>query len=74
MNRPSDPDSFVAPYRIDLDIDIDDMIEDQQRVHAENWCYFNTQRRWFRRVPKCPGPVEFHFEDQNEATMFWLAN
>ena len=74
MNRQSDPASFVAPYRIDLDLDIDDMIEDQQRVQAENWCYFNTQRRWFRRVPKRPGPVEFHFEDQNEATMFWLAN
>lgn len=73
MNKPSDPASFVARYRIDVLINIDDRIDDRRRLQAEHWCLHNTSRRWFRRIPKHPGPVEFHFEGQNEATMFWLA-
>ena len=74
MNKPSDPATFVAPYRINMAIDIDDRIDDGRRIRAENWCLHNTSRGWFRRIPKCLGSIEFHFEDQNEATMFWLAN
>lgn len=74
MNKPSDPASFVAPYRIDMTINIDDIIDDRRRTQAENWCLHHTARKWFRRIPKQPGAVQFHFEDRDEATMFWLAN
>lgn len=72
MNKPSVP--FVAPHRIDLNINFDDRIDDQRRIAAENWCCHHTQHRWFRRVLTERGIAQFHFDDQNEATMFWLAN
>lgn len=74
MNKPSPPDSFVALYRIDMSINFDDWLDDRRRVIGELWCSDHAKRRWFRRVLARFGRVEFHFEDQNDAAMFWLAN
>ena len=57
-----------------LNINFDDRTDDQRRIAAENWCCHHTQHRWFRRVLTERGIAQFHFDDQNEATMFWLAN
>jgi hypothetical protein len=72
MNKPSNPDSFVAPYLVDLAIDFDDMIDDQRRIEAENWCWHRTKLRWFRRVLTRYGIARFEFEDQKEAALFKL--
>ncbi len=72
MNKPSAP--FTPSHRITWQINFDDETDDRRRIEGEWWCCDNTQRRWFRRALTRHGAVEFHFEDQHEATMFWLAN
>jgi hypothetical protein len=72
MNKPSDPASFVAPHHVDLTIDFDDMIDDQRRIEAENWCFHRTRRKWFRRILTRHGIARFEFEDQKEAALFKL--
>ncbi len=71
-NKPSAP--FETEHRISMTIDFSDWIADRRRIEGELWCYDNTRRRWFRRVFAHLNLVEFHFEDRNEAIMFWLAN
>lgn len=74
MNKPSAPGTFVAPYRVELAFNFDDMAEDYRRMVAEWWCCYRTEKRWFRRVLMDRGLVTFHFEDLVEATMFRLSN
>ena len=72
MNRPSFP--FETPFKVSMTINFDSQESDLRRLQGEAWCWRHTTRPWFRKVFAGRGRVEFHFEDLNEATLFWLAN
>ena len=72
MSLPVPP--FDTPYRIELQVNLDDATDDRRRIVAEWWCCDQAQGRWFRSVDKLTGTVRFSFETDRDAILFWLAN
>ena len=73
-NEPSDPATFPASHIIKMSIDLDNEIDDQRRIVAEQWCLGHAKHRWCRRTDKRLGEVSFEFEDDNDAIKFRLWN
>jgi hypothetical protein len=74
LNEPTDPDLLVAPFRVELSIDFDDLSDDARRIAAERWCLQNAEQRWFRRIDRRRQVVSFAFEHHLDATMFRLSH
>lgn len=72
MSLPVPP--FDTPYRIELQVNLDNAVDDRRRIVAEWWCCDHALGPWFRSVNKLTGTVRFSFEDKNDAIHFWLAN
>ena len=72
MSLPVPP--FDTPYRIELQVNLDDATDDRRRIVAEWWCCDQAQGRWFRSVNKLTGVVRFSFAQHRDAIAFWLAN
>ena len=72
MSLPVPP--FDTPYRIELQVNLDDATDDRRRIVAEWWCCDQAHGRWFRSVNKMTGTVRFSFEHDMDAIQFWLAN
>ena len=72
MSLPVPP--FDTPYRIELQVNLDDATDDRRRIVAEWWCCDQAEERWFRSVDKLTGTVRFSFECDRDAVHFWLAN